>query len=420
MASYRWTKHRIYDGVTDKVGLAPISMWWLARAAAEETLQGSPMTAAWLKLFRSHLSDSDSYWMRWRGDFAESAELRRAYSGLYGRIVARAILKEHLGFSRFMSLKRNGLSVPGAIEVARNIKGDIPDWLAWDDRAGQFVLGEAKGSLTGRDFLSTAGPRCVHEGKAQFGRVTCSSGGTIIHPRQWVAATRWVTDMRGDVPVTALWDPPVDDQPVDEETVRRRREAMTRAWLGTIAPGFGWTNAADLLSAERKRSALLVKALPGPIPEDEDWPRADGEESPRLDPATVQQRMAPSPPSDTAKVHQVLASNLLDSPVYGGSSLLSVPTSEPTFHEGSYVAAVITRFGIRPVRTASDFEDMRREQDRARRLEEPAMLVGIPSGIDPMAPRADRPWMDGAGIAQAGDLAVFDLRRVEVDRLAQE
>lgn len=420
MTSYRWTKHRIFDGVNDKVGVAPISVWWLARAAAEETLQGSPMTAAWLKLFRSHLSESDPYWMRWRGDFADSAELRRAYSGLYGRIVARALLKEHLGFSRFMSLKRNGLSVPGAIDVERNIKGDIPDWLAWDDRAGEFVLGEAKGSLTGRDFLATSGPRCVHEGKAQFGRVTCYSGGTVIHPRQWVAATRWVTDARGDAPVTALWDPPVDDEPVDEKTVRDRREAMTRAWLGTIASGLGWANAGDLLSAERKRSALLVKALPGGVPEGEDWPRNDSDESQQLDSAILQQRMPPSAPSVTTKVYDVLTSNLVDSPVYGRSNRLGVPTSESTIHEGAYLTAVITRFGIRPVRTASDFDDVRRDQDRARRLEEPAMLVGIPAGMDPTALRAERPWMDGAGIAQAGDLSVFDLRRVEVDLLDRQ
>lgn len=419
MTSYRWTKHRIFDGVNDKLGVAPISMWWLARAAAEETLQGSPMTAAWLKLFRAHLSESDPYWMRWRGDLAESSELRRAYSGLYGRIVARALLKEHLGFSRFMSLRRNGLSVPGAIDVERNSRGDIPDWLAWDDRAGEFVLGEAKGSLTGRDFLATAGPGCVHEGKAQFGRVTCYAGGTVVHPRQWVAATRWVTDARGDVPVTVLWDPPVDDEPADEKTIRKRREAMTRGWLGSIASGLGYANAGDLLSADRKRSALLVKALPGGIPDGQDWPSSDSDEGQQFDSAGLQ-RVAPSAPSIVTKVYDVVASNLIDSPVYRRSNRLSVPKSESAIHEGAYVTAVITRFGIRPIRTVSDFDDVRRDQDRARRLEEPAMLVGIPAGMDPTLPRTEQPWMDNAGIAQAGDLSVFDLRRVEIDRLNRQ
>ena len=103
MSSYRWSRHRTHDGAgNDSIGLAPISLWWVARAAAEETLQGAPLVAAWLKLFREHLSVGDRYWLRWRGDLAESAELRRAYSGLYGRFFARALLSEHLGFSRFL------------------------------------------------------------------------------------------------------------------------------------------------------------------------------------------------------------------------------------------------------------------------------------------------------------------------------
>ena len=51
MVSFRWTRHRVVDASgNDKKGHAAISMWWVARAAAEETLQGSPFVSAWLKL----------------------------------------------------------------------------------------------------------------------------------------------------------------------------------------------------------------------------------------------------------------------------------------------------------------------------------------------------------------------------------
>ena len=85
------------------------------------------------------------------------------------------------------------------------------------------------------------------------------------------AATRWATDVRNGDPITILWDPPVADTPFDEEEATRHRAAMTRAWLNSIAPGMGWTGADDLLSREREREALLVRAEPGSIPESRDW-----------------------------------------------------------------------------------------------------------------------------------------------------
>ena len=117
-------------------------------------------------------------------DLAESAELRRTYSD--GRFVARALLTHHLGFTRFLSLKRNGLEVQGSVKVERTNGRDIPDWLAWDDRHSRFVLGEAKGSLTAADFLSPGMPKCVGNGKDQFDRVRTCKRGRIIHPARWV------------------------------------------------------------------------------------------------------------------------------------------------------------------------------------------------------------------------------------------
>ncbi|HYJ84149.1 MAG TPA: hypothetical protein VEW26_15050, partial [Allosphingosinicella sp.] len=249
--SYRWARHRVFDEQgKDKTGLAAISLWWMARAAAEETLQGSPLVAAWLKLFATQLSTADTYWLRWRGDLAESAELRRAYSGLYGRFVARALLERHLGLSRFISLGRNGVDIPGSAKVLRVHTGDIPDWIAWDERNARFVLGEAKGSLTGTDFLAQDGPKCVHSGKEQFERVQTYVSGRLIEPGRWVAATRWATDERNGYPVTVLWDPPVDERPFSEEEAERHRLAIGRAWFDSIAPGFGLDNAEDLIGGE--------------------------------------------------------------------------------------------------------------------------------------------------------------------------
>ena len=112
-----------------------------------------------------------------------------------------------------------------------------------------------------------------------------------------------------------------------------------------------------------------------------------------------------------------LIGELRDFKLYADMTTLLPPVQESYAHEHPYIAALITRFGIRPVRTLDDIETMRRAQESALNREEPAMLVGIPFGIDPTSRTKDNIWLDGAGIAQPGNLAVFDLRQVTFDPL---
>ncbi len=108
---------------------------------------------------------------------------------------------------------------------------------------------------------------------------------------------------------------------------------------------------------------------------------------------------------------------LRDSQLYADTTTLLPPGQESSTHEHPYIAALITRFAVRPVRTSDDIDTMRRAQELARDRVEPAMLVGIPLGIDPTSITIDGIWLDGAGIAQPGNLAVFDLGQVTFDPL---
>lgn len=429
MTSYRWTRHRVVDGhANDRMGLAAISMWRVARAAAEETLQGAPLAPAWLKLFRGQLSTRERYWLRWQGDLGESAELRRAYSGLYGRFFARAMLAHHLGLTRFLSLKRNGLAVPGSVDVRRTSNGDIPDWIAWDDANAQFVLCEAKGSLSASDFLAPGMPKCVSQGKAQFRRVETFDAGRRIHPNEWVAATRWSTDRRNTAPATLLWDPPVRSEPFTPEDADRHRAAMSAAWLESIAAGLGARNGSDLLSAERRKTAVVIRADCGPTPDEDDWPETEPDEdewlfdkAPNVDADTVPSTDGTFPghsdPESTASfVRGAMLDQLTASPVYPDRTKLDAPTGESSPLEGAFVAATITRFGIRPVRSATDFDALRRDQDAALERVEPAMLIGIPADFDANMSKDPKTWLDGAGISSTNGIALFDLRRVSIDR----
>ena len=422
---YRWTRHRVYDrSGRDKSGLAAISMWWVARAAAEETLQGSPNAPAWLKLFRTQLSDADSFWLRWKGDMAESGELRRAFSGLYGRFFARALLRNHLGLTRFIPLKRNGVRVHESVEVRRIASGDIPDWIAWDGRNAGFALAEAKGRLTGANLLSPGCPACISAGKNQFDRVAAFDGFGPIRPAEWVAATSWATDVRGGYPATVLWDPPTEHEPYDEEEAAHHRKAMTNAWLDSIAGGLGWRDSSELIASERARNALVVRAEPGEIPESEDWqsPKEDepfrfvevGEEASTL-PAEIGSTQFR--PSITDQIRLESSDNLSESEIYPDPSILRPREPMAAAHEKAYLSAAFTRSGVRPIRGAADYDQLLREQERARNLEEPAMLVGIPINFNSEAKNSRETWIDGAGLSSTGELAVFDLRRVDLRRL---
>lgn len=411
-------QHRAIDAQgNDKVGQAAISMWWLAHAAAEETLTGSPLTSSWLKLFRTHLSTKDQYWLRWRGDLAESTELRRAFSGLYGRFFARALLNHHLGFTCFCSLKRNGLNILDTIKVVRTSGGDIPDWIAWDERNSRPVLCEAKGSLTARDFLSANIPKCVATGKKQFYRVRTSVLGETIYPAEWVAATRWATDVRNGNPITMLCDPPVEDEPLDEEKIKVCREILTRAWINSIAKGMGWSDANDLMSKEREREALLIRAEPGPIPEVEDWPHYEDEPDEDIQEESLMEVDHHHEEDSKEQDSNGSIGELSDSNLYTDTSILLPPKHESSAHESPYIAALVTRFGIRPVNPSEDFDTLLYAQESARNLVEPSMLVGIPLNINSSSKVNEDTWLDKAGIVIPGNLAVFDIRGVEINQL---
>ena len=240
---YRWTRLRMVDSpeghsVTERW---PINLWRVAHAAAEETLCGGPLTPAWLRLFCAHLSASELGMLRWRGDLGESAEMRRVYSGLYGRYFARALLASRLGVTDFVSLDRNGTNIRDGVTVERTEKGDIPDWIAWDAHANGYVLGEAKGCLTGRaqQFLNHR-PRCVDTGKAQFTRIVVrDSAGRQIATRNWVAANLWSTDHRNRQPVSLLWDPPDDGVALTNDEAPRHAQAIRKHRTEVIARHLG-------------------------------------------------------------------------------------------------------------------------------------------------------------------------------------
>lgn len=370
---FRWTHLRTVDPSIphDRRVRQPFSLWWAALAAADETMQGGPLVPAWLRLFSAHLSTIDAVRLRWGGDLGESAELRRAYSALYGRYFARALLASRLGLTDFVSLRTDVTRLPNGVRIRRIAKGDIPDWIAWDPIAGAYCLCEAKGSLTGKQAAFMTGhPTCVTEGKKQFGRVqVVDRAGVPLATRNWVAANLWSTDSRPRESVSLLWDPPGDGMAIPESRREEHADGLRRRRVANIALRLGRPG---LIGSARRLDGALIRVVAQPDRESMPYMPGAGEEDEALRPID---RAATGP------------------------------------HEGIYATALITPFGIRPIVDAADVAALKAQQGS----ETPAMLFGLSTE----ALRADQsfrePWLSGEGIAAPDGLSLFDLSRIKID-----
>lgn len=376
--SVRWLYRRTVDAAsTSHVVLHALNMWWIAAAASEETVQGTAIASAFLTLFDGHLSTTDTAWMRWREDLATSAEMRRAYSALYGRFFARGMLQHMHGVTNFTPLHTNTTSA-GTVTVARIEDGDIPDWIAWDPAARAHVLGEAKGNLTGSEvqFL-TGAPGCIRNGKDQFDRVAViNSAGAQVWVDGWVGASLWATDQRDRHPVFVAWDPVRQGLRLEGQQAEVEAHEMRRAWLASLADGFDEPALLDGAAALGTTIFVLAPATPYRAPE--------------------------SPQPQTRGILP-LVDEVVDEP-------------SPDWHAGRYVPAILTRQGLRPMRGRDAGGELLRLQKRAIHEGEPTWFVGLHAGATSANARARTPWTSDHGVVTPSGLAVFDLRKIRFGR----
>ena len=349
-------------------------------------MRGGPLTPAWLDLFQAHLSVKKPAFLRWSDDLAESAEMRRAYSAMYGRYFSRGILASRFGFTDFASLERGDTVMENGVIVSPTKKGDKPDWIAWDAATGSYVLAEAKGNLTGDDvnFLF-AKPSCIGAGKAQFGRVSVKdSQGQQIKTRNWVAANLWSTDDRERWPVSLLWDPDGPGEELAREDVPLHAAAIRGHRIMKIAAGLGRS---ETLRSGKDISGLVVRISidPSGAPDLPEFGRDD----------SVKRAVGES-------------ANLIHSPI-----------EEPARkqHEDIYIASMITPLGIRPILDASDLQAVRRVQLLATEEGGSAMVYGLSVSAIQNA-QYERPlWLSNEGIVSTDGAGLFDLKKIEIEEM---
>lgn len=121
---------------TDQVGLS----------ALNEIIQTAPGSNPLPLLFDEFLSSGTAQ-LIWKGSGpGRGVEVRRAFSGLFGRFLARAYLERYHGFTWFSPISGAPCNVSRRLRVIRQPgrEFDMPDWIMAGP--GVLAIGEAKGS----------------------------------------------------------------------------------------------------------------------------------------------------------------------------------------------------------------------------------------------------------------------------------
>lgn len=258
-------RHVDPSSATDNTSLHPFDLQWAALGAAQETLQSSIIERSWLDLFANSLSSTDPAWLRWAdGALGAGTEIRRAYSGLFGRFFARGLLERMHGVVSMMPIRSQGPTDLGnGTTVERCKKGDMPDWIGWSPTLGRYVLGEAKGRLTGNHAAWIANtPNCVTTGLGQFGRCRVMSGGSKLRTKNWLVASLWATDVDpNNQPVMIAWDPDEEGQDVSSDQQSLHEQQIGRRWAASILQVMGREDLLSLPDTATRRRLGLVKVI---------------------------------------------------------------------------------------------------------------------------------------------------------------
>lgn len=393
---YRYTNIRIVDPANsiDTIEYRPFNLWWAAHAAAEETVQGAPLVLAWLRLFSAHLSESETTKLRWQGDLAENAEMRRVYSAMYSRYFSRALLSSRFGITNFVPLRVNNTPIDNGVTVSRILNGDLPDWIAWDPNLNCYVLAEAKGRLTGNvlNFL-TEMPACIGSGKAQFSRVEVrNSRHQKIKTRNWVVANLWSTDERDREPVSLLWDPEGDGVDLSDDEIPGNANAIREHRIANIAKGLGRPEAIGKDADDTGLSLRIAIEPSEDIIPSEEFLSVKG--------------IMPRDPTD---YYQLRLGSVMN------ERQLLEPIEKPSHdvHEDLYAAALITPLGIRPILDSADLEATKLRQAQTQDGADTAMIYGL--SINAMRGEKQRAlWLSADGIVSPDGTSLFNLKGVNI------
>ena len=263
-----WLRHSTSPHFTAHGSWHNLALSEIGNAAARETLATATLhfAAVWVNLFEDMLASC--HLLRWlsKGP-GVGRDARIAYSGLFGRYIARAYLTGEEGVRVLVALdeaKNLFERTPYCIKKNPPGKGLEADWIGLDDRG--LVIVEAKGS-SDKSVGTWKGPNSRPKvlntaiGQAERTVVFKDQCTNLLPARRWAVASRWANEDNCLEPTLFAWDS--GEEELDREDYRELAKIFLRADLDNVLTGLGHSTMDTLdisnLPIRRKRISGYLK-----------------------------------------------------------------------------------------------------------------------------------------------------------------
>lgn len=218
-----------------------IDLRLVAMAAAVETLQVDLVVSGWVGLFQALLAPGlELRWLQ-NGPGGE-AEIKRAYSALFGRFFGRAVLRHEHGCVDLRQVREGMEVAPGYVLQRKpgvSARGDLPDWVGWMNNATVLTICEAKGSRDSGDWENRIAPS-LRDARQQVERVEIRDFlGMRIQTKDWVVGSRWGTEANGKAPTITTIDPVTDGRALEPAEAEQIAGSVYAHWLADLLAALG-------------------------------------------------------------------------------------------------------------------------------------------------------------------------------------
>jgi hypothetical protein len=176
-------------------------------------------------------------------------EMRRAFSGMFGRFFARAYLGRYHDFTWFAPINGDPTYFSPRVRVTRagSARVDMPDWLCAGP--GKLAIGEAKGSHQKSNLNSWTRPGPIKTADAQINgvqvqkaRMTKSGALSWVNRsvKGWAVMSRWGVESPAREPFLFALDPETEGEPLSQEEVTEVVQDIARVHVRLTLEGLGY------------------------------------------------------------------------------------------------------------------------------------------------------------------------------------
>lgn len=216
----------------------------VARAAWGEILQTAPRSTSLFAFLEDLLEPGPDLIWSGRGP-GRGTEMRRSFSGLFGRFFARAYLEIYHDFVWFAAIDGDNFHLSPHWRVKRFTNAEMPDWIC--ARPGALAIGEAKGSHQKSEppLKGHPGPIRTADGQICGARVqkrTSTALGLRWHNRSvkgWAVMSRWGLTDPPRSPFLYALDPKTKGAALQPEERDELIQAIARIHVEQTALGLG-------------------------------------------------------------------------------------------------------------------------------------------------------------------------------------